>query len=154
MSILSFSKPDERTRQLRYRAGMTAALIMMALSLVCSSYFLYLKTDSSTGDIIFLWSFIGLLYAAYIQHKARITGMVKEEINRNDQARKKTKSTIIFIQIPIFLIFIFSINYFFRRSSIKESLADGIISSTIMAIVLWWTRLRRTKKNKENNGII
>ncbi|HET7153431.1 MAG TPA: hypothetical protein VFJ29_06665 [Candidatus Kapabacteria bacterium] len=141
-----FSKPDERTRQLRERAGYTAAIVMYMMAAFTAAFFMIVMRDIENTGMVIGWFFLGGLYS--FSFLSKFSPIAREEFARDTNTRKKGIKTLLWYILSLGA-FWFIYNYYFsidRPKTLKESIFQALFFAALMGGFYWWYYFRKPKK--------
>jgi hypothetical protein len=149
--MLSFSKPDERTRQLHERAGSTAASVMMFLLATIACVFMFGYKDMKTGEILMCPIFIVGIYSLATGKRIRL--MVRDEYTRKTDIRKKGLKSLLWFSAIMFVSFFITdwLSPIDQPKTFKYHIVHSIGMGVWMGAFFYWMYFRKVKK-KENKS--
>lgn len=151
-----FSKPDERTRQLRERAGAMAMNILFVTAGICGGILALGYDDMMNGGYILGWLCAGFFFLTYFQGKYRVSyEYIRDEFIRDKSARKRGLKQLIWFTIYI-SIFTTLFNVYVTNHGERNTASDLITRTVSMAIFMggtfWLLYFRKSRVKDKNNG--
>lgn len=149
MKLFTFSKPDERTWVLHYRAGSIAGGVMILCIVTIGGYLVFSKSDVNTGEILMGWLILVGIYALIKEFK--VSAVAREELTRDAVERKKSLRRFYYT-LTLLPVYWFCIYYFLMPSQQTRSLKSSIFIAVWMTVWLsgfnWWLGLRKFRNKK------
>ena len=137
--------PDERVRQLRYKAGSWALGAMMILAATIGMIFMLETNDNKTGELLIFWVMVSGFYALATMFKSSRT--VRDELSRKPKARQSLTQRLL-LSLPMWFVYWFCLQYFVftPKHTFNESLFYGAWMAVWFGALSWFFTFRKLKK--------